>query len=62
MKKDILKDLLAKRPERNIRYRILTRHSLAIYPNKTLKSNWQRILRSFRSCKVCFMHKTGIQS
>lgn len=61
MKKDILKDLLAK-PERNIWYRILTRHSLAIYPNKTLKSNWQRILRSFRSCKVCFMHKTGIQS
>lgn len=50
MKKDILKTCWQS-PERNSWYRILTRHSLAIYPSKTLKSNWQRILRSFRSCK-----------
>lgn len=62
MKKDILKDMLASPENETFGIWILTRHSLAIYPNKTLKSNWQRILRSFRSCKVCFMHKTGIQS
>lgn len=61
MKKDILKDLLAKPGKKHL-VSVLTRHSLAIYPNKTLKSNWQRILRSFRSCKVCFMRKTDIQS
>ena len=61
MKKDILKDLLAKPGKKHL-VSDFDSSFTGDYPNKTLKSNWQRILRSFRSCKVCFMRKTGIQS
>ena len=51
MNKDILKDLLAKPGKKQL-----------VSDFDSSKSNWQRILRSFRSCKVCFMRKTDIQS
>ena len=61
MKKDILKDLLAKPGKKHL-VSDFDSSFTGDLSKKTLKSNWQRILRSFRSCKVCFMHKTGIQS
>ena len=61
MKKDILKDLLAK-PGKKQLVSDFDSSFTGDLSKQDAKENWQRILRSFRSCKVCFMRKTGIQS
>jgi len=59
MKKDILKDLLAKPGKKHL----VSDFDSSFTGNLSKQDAKEQLaLRSFRSCKVCFMHKTGIQS